>query len=233
MRYRLAALVAVAGIATGAALAVATPVTPQPGAVVTTSHPLFTWTLPANEQSDALYIADTPHTTPEGKFYDENVVDLGIFTNNERQWSPPSPLYAGAYWWLVWSHDANTFQSYYSAPTAFTIPAALTLLPVKTHRYLNLHWLDVSVRWRANVHGLTAKVRLLRRGRTLWARSESEDNLIGSPGSTTFTWYRPRRIKQGTRLTLRVSLLASGAKKTRAFVVRAPPRRSARRPTSS
>ena len=158
MRYRLAALVAVAGIATGAALAVATPVTPQPGAVVTTSHPLFTWTLPANEQSDALYIADTPHTTtPEGKFYDENVVDLGIFFSNTRQWSPTSPIYAGAYWWLVWSHDANTFQSYYNAPVAFTIPAALTLLPVKTHRYLSLHWLDVTVRWNANVHGLIAK----------------------------------------------------------------------------
>ncbi len=196
------------GILTGTAFAAATPVTPSPGAVVTTSHPVFTWTLPANEQSDALYIADKPDTTPEGKFYDENVVDVGIFLNDERQWSPSSPRYAGAYWWLVWSHDANTFRSYYSAPAAFTIPAALTLLPVKTHRYLNLHWLDVTVRWTANVHGLIAKVRLLRRARTLWARSESEDNLIGSPGSTTFTWHRPRRIRQGTRLTLKVSLIA-------------------------
>jgi hypothetical protein len=215
-------LVAAAGIATGAALAAATPVTPAPGAVVTTSHPLFTWTLPVNEQSDALYIANKPDTTPEGKFYDENVVDVGIFANNERQWSPTSPLYAGAYWWLVWSHDANTFQSYYSAPAAFTIPATLTLLPVKTHRYLTLHWLDVTMRWSANVHGLTAKARLIRRGRTLWARSESEDNLIGFPGSTTFTWRRGRRIRQGTRLTLQVSLLSEGAKKTRTFVVRAP-----------
>jgi hypothetical protein len=84
----------------------------------------------------------------------------------------------------------------------------VTLLPVKTRRYLNLHWLDVTVRWSANVHTLTAKVRLLRRGKTLWAWSEGEDNLIGSPGSTTFTWHRPRRIRQGTRLTLKVQLLA-------------------------
>jgi hypothetical protein len=96
--------------------------------------------------------------------------------------------------------------------SAFTIPAALTLLPVKTHRYLNLHWLDVTVRWKANVHGLTAKVRLRRHGRIIWARAESETNLIGSPGSTTFTWHRPRRIKQGTRLTLQVSLLTPGRK---------------------
>jgi len=212
----------VAGIATGTALAAATPVTPPPGAVVTTSHPLFSWTLPPNEQSDAIYIADKPDTTPEGKFYDENVVDLDVFTGDERQWSPSSPLYAGAYWWLVWSHDTGTYESYYSAPAAFTIPAALTLLPVKTHRYLTLHWLDVTVRWNANVHVLTAKVRLLRHRKPLWARSESEDNLIGSPGSTTFTWYRPKRIKEGTRLTLEVSLLATGAKKKRAVVVRAP-----------
>jgi hypothetical protein len=214
--------VVVAGIATGTALAAATPVTPPPGAVVTTSHPLFSWTLPPNEQSDAIYIADKPDTTPEGKFYDENVVDLDVFTGDERQWSPSSPLYAGAYWWLVWSHDTGTYESYYSAPAAFTIPAALTLLPVKTHRYLTLHWLDVTVRWNANVHVLTAKVRLLRHRKPLWARSESEDNLIGSPGSTTFTWYRPKRIKEGTRLTLEVSLLATGAKKKRAVVVRAP-----------
>jgi hypothetical protein len=222
MPYRFAALVAVAGILAGAALAAATPVTPGPSAVVTTSHPIFSWTLPTNEQSDALYIANKPDRTPEGKFYDENVVDLGIFTSNERQWSPTSPLYAGAYWWLVWSHDANTFQSYYSAPSPFTIPAALTLLPVKTHRYLNLHWLDVTVRWKANVHGLTVKVRLLRGSKTVWRRTEGEDNLIGSPGSTTFTWHRPRRVRQGSRLRLQVSLLTAGAKKSRALVVRAP-----------
>jgi hypothetical protein len=65
------------------------------------------------------------------------------------------------------------------------------------------------------------KVRLLRRSKRVWSISNAEDNLIGSPGSNTFTWYRPRRIKQGTRLTLQVSLLAEGANKARAFVVRA------------
>jgi hypothetical protein len=222
LHYRFAALVAVAGIVTGTAFAAARPVTPAPGAVVRISHPVFSWTLPANEQSDALYIADKPDTTPEGKFYDENVVDAGVFFNNERRWLPTSPLYAGAYWWLVWSHDPNTFQNYYSAPAAFTIPASLAVLHPKTHRYLSLHWLDINARWTANIHEVTVKVRLLHRSRIVWGRAEGETNLIGTPGSTSFTWYRPRRIKRGTRLTLRVSLLASGARKTRAFVVRAP-----------
>lgn len=79
----------------GAALAAATLLTPAPGTVVTTSHPVFTWTLPTNEQSDALYIANKPDTTPEGKFYDENVVGAGFFFNNERQWSPTSAALRG------------------------------------------------------------------------------------------------------------------------------------------
>lgn len=224
MRYRLGALVAVAAIATGAAFAAATPETPPPGAVVTASHPVFTWTLPANEQPDALSIADKPDTTPEGKFYDENVVDAGFFFNDERQWSPSSPLYAGHYWWLVWSHDRNTFQSRYSAPIDFTLPASLSLRSVKIHRYLSLHWLDFNVRWRANVHGLTVKVRLLRHGRIIWARTESETTLIGSAGSASFTWYRPRRMKQGTVLTLRAGIVARGTTAAAGlfFKVRAP-----------
>lgn len=199
-----------------------TPLGPPSGAVVYSSHPIFTWSVPGNEESDAIYIANKPDTTPEGKFFDENVADLDLLTNNEQQWSPSSPLYAGAYWWLVWSHDRNTFQSLYSTPSGFTVAPSLTLLPASTRRYLNLHWLDVTVRWTANVHTLTAKVRLLRRGKTVWSRSEGEDNLVGSPGSTSFTWYRPRRIRQGTRLTLRVSVLSGSAKKTRSLVVRAP-----------
>lgn len=215
-------LLAGAGLLTGTARATATPVAPLPGAVVPTSHPVFNWTLPSSEEADALYIASKPDTTPEGKFYDENVVDIGIFTSNEHEYSPTSPLYAGSYWWLVWSNDVNTFQSYYSAPSAFTIPAALTLRPIKTHRYRFLHELDVTVGWRANVHGLTAKATLKRRGKVIWKKTESESNVIESSGSTTLEWRRPHRIKQGTRLTLQVSVSARGAKKTRSLVVRAP-----------
>jgi hypothetical protein len=222
--YRFAAAVAGAGLIAGAALAAATPVTPPQGATVTTSHPVFTWTLPSNEESDGIYIASKPDRTPEGKFFDENVVDAGFFFNNEQQWSPSSPLYAGRYWWLIWSHDRNSFQGYYSAPLDFTIPVSLVVQGVKLHRYLSLHWLDVTVRWRSNVRGLTVKARLLRRGRIIWARTKSETNLIGSPGSTTFTWQRPRRTKQGTPLTLTVGVVVprSTAGAGLVFVVRAP-----------
>jgi hypothetical protein len=57
MRYRFAALVAVAGIVAGAAFAAATPITPPPGAVVTTAHPMTTalnrWWAENREQLNA------------------------------------------------------------------------------------------------------------------------------------------------------------------------------------
>jgi hypothetical protein len=105
--------------------------------------------------------------------------------------SPQPSAPAGAYWWLVWSNDRNTFVSYYSTPASFTVRPLVTLLP-------------------------------LNRGKVIWERTENDDNLAGSTGSTSFTWRRPRRLKQGTRLTLRVSLVAKGATKNRALVVRAP-----------
>jgi hypothetical protein len=222
MRYRFAALVAVAGIVAGAAFAAATPITPPPGAVVTTAHPQFNWTVPSNEQTDAIFIANKPDVTPEGKFYDENVVDGEVFTTAVNEWSPSSPLYAGRYWWNLWSHDVNTFANFYSVPVEFSIPVTLRLVAVTAKRYIHMHSLDVEVRWTANVQRPLIRVRLVQGGKIIWKASETDVTLIGSPGSTIFRWGRPKRIKQGTRLTLQVSLLASGAKATRALVIRAP-----------
>lgn len=225
MIFRCATVLTVltaAGILAGSASAAATHVAPTEGAALATSHPVFQWTLPPNEESDAIYIANRPETTPEGQFYDENVVDLDVFFNDERQWSPSSPLYAGFYWWLVWSNDRNTYHSYYSTPSGFRIKPAATLVSVRTHRYTSLHWLDVTVRWKSNVHAVRTKVRLVRHGKTVWSRSDSDTNIIGYAWSTSFTWHRPRGIRQGTPLTLYASVIAGGVKKTRAVIVRAP-----------
>jgi hypothetical protein len=211
-----------AAIFAAAALAAATPVTPAPGATVTTAHPDFTWTLPANEDSDAIYIANKPDVTPEGKFYDENVVDLDVVAANVREWSPASPLYAGSYWWNVWSNDRDTFASFYSVPSGFTIPVSLRLRGIKAKRYLFLHSLDVDVRWTANVQRPLVRVHLLRGHKVVWKAGERDFGSIGSVGSTSFTWYRPRRIKQGARLKLVASISSGGVSRTRTVVVRAP-----------
>jgi hypothetical protein len=47
-------------------------------------------------------------------------------------------------------------------------------------------------------------------------------NKIGSSYSTSFGWYKPRRIKRGARLTLAVALRAQGIHTQRTLAVRAP-----------
>lgn len=222
MAHRLAVLVAAAGVLAAGALASATHVSPLPGALVPTSHPLFSWTLPASERSAGIYIANNPDRNPDGTFFEEDEVDAAVFANDERQYSPVSPLYAGQYWWLVWSTDRATSQNLYSAPTDFTIPVALTLYPVRRVRSTYLHMLIIGVRWTANVRGLSVRVRIFRGGKRVWQQAQRQVNRIGTQFSTSFAWHRPRGIRQGTRLKLQVSLLSGGARKTRTSTVLAP-----------
>jgi hypothetical protein len=116
-----------------------------PGAVVSTSHPLFTWTLPSNEESWAIYISKQPDTTPAG------------------------------YWSIVASSDRETFQLYYSAPIPFTIPARARIASLALERYPFIDNLDATVRWRANTRDVlvTATISTLS-GRRLWRDRERE-----------------------------------------------------------
>jgi hypothetical protein len=221
MRRLLLAAVGAATVLVGGALAAAVPVSPGPGAKVSSSHPLFSWTLPANERSQGIFIADSPDRTADGKFEDANVVDAAAFANDERQWSSSNPLYAGRYWWLVWSSDRTTAESFYSSPTDFTIPVSLNLSPVKTVRSTFLHLLAVRVRWTTNVHALTVRAGTEAQEDRL-AADQPQVNKIGFPYSRSFGWYTPRSIKRGTRLRLEVTLRAQGLRTTRALVVRAP-----------
>lgn len=211
-----------AAIFAGTALAAAKPLTPQPGETVRSAHPDFTWALPTNEQSEAISIANEPDVTPEGKFYDENFVDGDLLPTDVREWAPSTPLWAGQYWWNVWSTDRNTFASYYSAPAEFTIPVAMTLRGVTTKRYLFLHSLDVVVRLTANVQRPLVRVRLLRGRKLVWKATEKAYGSMSEVVSSSFTWQRPRRIKQGTRLKLIASISSGGDTQTRSLVVRAP-----------
>jgi hypothetical protein len=219
MCRRLAAALCAAGVLAGGALAGATPLSPRPG--TSSVHPVFTWSLPSNERSQGLFVASSPDVGPDGRFPDENVVASTGFANDERQWSP-GPLYAGHYWWLVWSSDRATSQSYYSAPADFTVPVSMTLFPVKTVRSTFLHLLALRVRWTANTHALTVRARVLKGKRVVWQSTQPQVNKIGFSYSTSFGWYKPRSIKRGTRLRLHVTLRAQGVHTTRTLAFRAP-----------
>jgi hypothetical protein len=221
MTIFIAALVG-AGIAAAAAIAVATPLTPRPGATVTTAHPDFTWRLPLNEDSVAIYIADKPDVTPAGEFYNENFVDGAAVLPGVGEWSPSRPLYAGEYWWNVLSTDPSTHANFYSTPSEFTIPVALRLFRITAKRFSvprRRLWIDVI--GSANVKRPLLRARLLHGRRIVWlAAHRVYGDII--PGAYDFYWYPQRRVKQGTRLRLIVSISSGGVVRTRSLVVRAP-----------
>jgi len=205
----------------GAASAGATLISPASGAVVTTAHPLFTWSLPANEQSSLIYLASNPATTPQGLFFDENVVDVGVFFQDERQWSPTTPLYAGQYWWLVRSNHRESFFDYISPASNFTIPVSLSFVSIAVRRYAFLDQAHVQVRWRANAQEPVVTARAYLGRRLIWSAREKETAFVGSIG-TTFLSFRSRRVREGAKLLLRVSIAAQGASKTATARFRAP-----------
>src|SRR5262245_14728206 len=221
----MAAVVGGLGIVAATAFAAATPVTPPPGAFVDPpSRPVFSWTLPANEQSDALSIAGKPDTTRAGTFVAANVVRAHSFTNGEMTWSPSAPLYAGRYWWLVSSHDRTTSKRYNSAPQEFSIGLSFEFDRSTVRRSLSEHWLRLTPHWKGNMHAVKVKVSLLRHGRIIWTRSGLRRNHLGSYGSMSFTWHRPRSIVQGSVLNVREGFTVPGeaAGAGDGFRVRAP-----------
>jgi hypothetical protein len=211
-----------AGIAAAAAIAVATPLTPRPGATVTTAHPDFTWRLPLNEDSVAIFIADKPDVTAEGKFYDQNFVDGADVLAAVGEWSPARPLYAGEYWWNVLSTDPSTRARFYSPPAEFTIPVALRLNRITAKRFsFPRRRLWIEVIGSANVKRPLLRARLLNGRRIVWkAAHRVYGNII--PGAYGFYWYPQRRVKHGTRLSLIVSISSGAVVRTRSLVVRAP-----------
>ena len=171
---------------------------------------MFSWTLPANEESEALYVADEPDTTAAGMFVEGNVVRAHSFTNDEMTWSPTAPLYAGRHWWLVSSRDRNTSELHYSAPRDFRIELSFEFDRAKVRRSLSQHWLRLTPHWRGNMRTVRVKLSLLLRGRIIWTRRGLRRNHIGSRGSVSFTWRRRHGVKQGSVLTLREGFSVPG-----------------------
>jgi hypothetical protein len=209
----------------GVAQAAASPVSPAPGAVVQSSHPVFTWTVPPNEESQTIHVATAPQTTPEGRFFSENVIESDFFLTDVRQWAPTSALYAGTYWWIVGTQDRDSFLSRFSAPSEFRIPATVRIASVRLRRNSYTYVpddLDITVRWSTNARQATVSAAVSRAGRRLWRARETESASVGSTQTTFFDWTKPRRIRQGTPLRVTITVRAGTATTTVARTVRAP-----------
>ena len=190
----------------------ASPVLPEAGAT-TSSHPVFSWTLERDEESDMVYIARGPETTPEGRFHGENLVVAGAVTeSNSTAWSPPEALFAGRYWWNVETRDAD-FSPVYSTTREFTVATELKLLSARLARFAVNRQVTTDLRWVTNAPEVALEVRFLWQGRVAGLVRRHEETIVSrEPDRAVLTWQAPRRIPRGARL--RASLRITGTGRT-------------------
>jgi hypothetical protein len=170
-------------------------------------------------------VASAPQTTPAGLFYSENVETSDFFGSSDpRQWAPTTGLGAGTYWWIVGTEDRNSFESRYSSPSAFRIPATVRIVSVRIRRNSYVFFaddLDITVRWRTNARQVTVSAAVSRAGRRLWRARKTESALL-STDESDFNRTKPRRIRTGARLRVTVTVRAGSVTKTVVRTVRAP-----------
>ena len=202
----------VAGVLLWSSLAAsaASPVLPEAGAT-TSSHPVFSWTLEPDEESDMVYIAKEPETTPEGRFHAENLVMTGaVIESNSTAWSPPEALFAGRHWWNVETRDAD-FSPVYSATREFTVATELKLLSVRLARFAVNRQVTTDLRWLTNSRDVAIEVRFLWRGRIAGVVRAHEETIVSrEPDRETLTWRTPQRIPRGVRLRARLRITGTG-----------------------
>jgi hypothetical protein len=204
------------------AAASATPLKPAPGAVVATSHPVFTWSVPEGETTSVVYISSSRKTAADGAFVGKNVVDSQVFSNGELRWSPTRPLFAGRYWWSVKTRN-DAAKEFHSAPRAFRVRAAGRITSLRLTRYTDSHRLLVTLKWRTNAKTSVVTVRIKRAGKQVWSTRFTQASL--APESEAFglkSWPRPPGIKQGTTLALTATLQAGSFTRTTSTTFRAP-----------
>jgi hypothetical protein len=214
----------VAAVAATAALAAARPISPAANETVRSPRPVFRWELPANERSEAIYVARAPDTTPEGRFHSANIAASEVFTTETREWAADSPLYAGSYWWNVATIDRARFERRYSAPSPFSIAASARIVRVGAswQRLVTIRELDLEVRWRANTRAASLTVELFAGRRRLWRARRAERVSVGSTETESLSFALPRRVKPRTRLLLRTTLRAGNVRHVLTRRLRAP-----------
>jgi hypothetical protein len=210
-------------VAAGAALGAATLVSPAPGTIVDAARPTFSWSLPANEQSDAVFVARRPTTTADGAFVDANLAASGSVLPAQTRWRPSERLGAGAYWWLVRSLDKTTSRPVYTRPARFTIPVGLRVFPLRVAPSSGTHRVTVTVRWRTNAPRVRVDAAAYLRGRRVWwGRSTYKFPPVNEAQATRYTWTPPHGVDAGAKLTLKARVTAGRLRFTRSRTFSAP-----------
>jgi hypothetical protein len=178
---------------------------------VTSSHPVFSWTLGPGEESDTVHIASAPDTTPDGEFHSENVVMTGgMIESDGTTWSPREPLFAGRYWWNVETRDTD-FAPAFSPVREFSVAPEVRLLSARLSRSTFVRQVVVDVRWVTNARDVTIEIRFLRNRRSVGRVRSREETLVSRESDRALLqWRAPRKVRPGTPLVAAVKVTGAG-----------------------
>ena len=214
MRLAAISIAAVtAAFITATALSAAAPVSPNPGSAVTSSHPLFTWQLPLNEEARAIQIATKPDMSTDGYFFTENRVDFDTLDDPQTSWSSDRPMTAGHYWWSVrtWYDNGGFGPDDYGprwfAPVDFYVPLKLALVCSSKFR---ARVLSVGCAWDGNAETMNVAITISKGTKRLASGARVDSyHVEGTPESYGWTWRTPKSVKTGQRIGVTVGLVAS------------------------
>jgi hypothetical protein len=209
--YFFAAAVVTCAIA-ASAQAVARPVSPSPGSTMTTTHPVFSWTLPADERGLSISIAHSPKINPDtNDFMPGELADTGQLAAGASKWTPTRPLPAAKYFWHVASTSGQGQPREFGQTSSFVIRPLIAKPSFVVKTYAGQRMLFVTTSWSANIRKVEFTATLYAGSKRLGAKKLVTDNfLIDGKKNDISTWIIPPTVKKGTRLRLVVKLSGEG-----------------------
>ena len=181
---------------------------------MTTTHPSFSWSLPAGESGESISVARSPKiNSATGDFMLADLQDSDILEIGSSKWTNERPMPAGTYYWHVASRS-ETVKHMFSATSSFVIRPAITFksIAVKTYGYSRTFLITTT--WQANIRTVNFVARLMAGGKQLGVKKLKTDNfLIDARKQDLSTWTIPPTVKKGTRLRFVVTLIAAGGAK--------------------
>ena len=206
----LLALLIVPGAIVAIADGAASPLSPAPNEALDGAKPIFSWTIPDGETAQKVSIASDPAVTPAGEFLAQNVVDLGVLSGTPKSYVPQQGLFAGHYWWSVYSVDA-AFMPLYSSPSPFTIKEHVRVGSFGFRRLKAFGTYQITVQWASNVKSPSLRVKITVNGRHRILFKQAKqlsvyNSIIDQPRVETLRWSSKKRLAPGTRATLTVEL---------------------------
>jgi methionine-rich copper-binding protein CopC len=218
------AVTVVAVVAVAAAGAAPSLVSPAPGSSMTTTHPVFTWTLPSGEGVESISVARSPKINPStNDFMPAELAEIGVLESDMTTWKPERPLAAGTYYWHVASKSADV-KHMFSPVRSFVIRPAITKVSIAVKTYGLQRTFLITTSWLANERKVSFTARLFAGTKKLAEKKLATDNfLIDVQKQDLSTWVIPSTVKKGTRLRFVVFLKTQGgAKRMVTKILRAP-----------